>query len=89
MPKKVVETTIANTHIRFENTWLSGAKLIVDGKILVQDDSYLSLNKNSPLVAKKIVVEGVEHLIEVFVYAIFTVKIKIHVDGQYVAGDKF
>ncbi|MBO2621125.1 hypothetical protein AAEI00_19220 [Shewanella algae] len=89
VPKKVQETNIGNTHIKFENTWFRGAKLFVDGEIVVKDNSFFALDKNSPLVAKKIVVEGVEHLVEVFVYAIFTVKLKLHVNGQYVAGDKF
>ncbi|QTE83612.1 hypothetical protein [Shewanella algae] len=56
MPKKVLETNIGNTHIKFENTWCSGAKLFVDGEIIVKDNSFFALDKNSPLVAKKIVV---------------------------------
>ena len=89
MPKKIVETTIGNTHIKFENTWFSGAKLFVDGELLVKDNSMFALDKNSPQVAKKILVDGAEYLIEVFAYAIFTVKLKLHVNGEFVAGDRF
>ena len=87
MPKKVLETTIGNTQVRFENTWFSGAKLFVDGELLVKDNSLFSLDKNSPFVAKRIVVDGVEYLIEIFVYALWDVKIKLCLNGEYVTGD--
>ncbi|MFD2176729.1 hypothetical protein [Veronia pacifica] len=87
MPKKTVETTIGNTHVKFGNTWFSGAKLFVDGELIVKDNSLFSLDKSSPFIAKRIIVDGAEHLIEVFVFAFWTVKIKLCLNGRYVAGD--
>ncbi|QYJ76127.1 hypothetical protein [Shewanella sp. FJAT-52076] len=89
MPRKVVETSIGNTSIKFENTWFSGAKLFVDDELVVKDNSLFSLDKKTPFVSKKIVVDGAVHLIEVFVYALWDVKIKLNLNGKYAAGDKF
>ncbi|MBP8008172.1 MAG: hypothetical protein KAY87_03485 [Thiopseudomonas sp.] len=89
VPKKIVETSIGNTSIKFENTWFSGAKLFIDNELVVKENSFFALDKKSPFVAKKVFVDGAEHLVEVFVYALWDVKIKLHLNGKYVAGDKF
>lgn len=47
------------------------------------------LSRNKPVLSHQVVSEGASFLIEVFSYAIFTVKAKIVIDGQQIAGDSF
>lgn len=87
MPKKIVETTVANTLIKFENTWLGGAKLFVGGELVAKNNSLFALDKKSPFIATKVLIDGEEYLVEVFAYAFWDIKIKLCLNGQYLAGD--
>ena len=89
MPLKRVVAQIGNTEIKVENTWLGGAKLFIDDKPIVTNSEMIAINKNTPLITTRAVIDGVERLVEIYVYAIFRVKIKICVDGTRVAGDRF
>lgn len=89
MPLKRVVAQLGNTEIKVENTWFSGASLFVNQDVVARYDDYFALSKADPIMSAKVVIEGVEKLVEVFCFAIFTVKIKICVDGVQLAGDRF
>lgn len=89
MPLKRVVAQIGDTEIKVENTWLSGARLFVNGSAVARTDDYFALNKSKPMMTAKVVIDGAEKLVEVFCFALFTVKIKICVDGIQLAGDRF
>jgi hypothetical protein len=89
MPLKTVIGQVGDTEIKVENTWFSGAKLFVNQKLVAENNDYLALNKSEPLMTAKVLIDGSEKLVEVFAFAIFTVKIKICVDGIQIAGNNF
>lgn len=89
MPLKSVVAQFGNTEIKVENTWFGGARLLVDQKEVAVNKDYFALRKSKPLMTARVPIEGVERLIEIFVSALFTVKIKICVDGAQVGGDRF
>lgn len=89
MPKKTFKADIEGTEVRFENTWLNGAKLFVDGEIVEHNHSLVAAADNdSPFMAKRIHLNGKRYLIEVFITAAFwSVDFVIKVNGEVVAGD--
>jgi len=89
MPKKIVETKIGNDELILENTWLGGIKLFLNDEIIGRNTSLFALDKGSPLIAKRVLIDGADRLVEVFSYAMINVKLKIHIDGEYFAGDMF
>ena len=89
MPQKSVDAQVGDTEIRVENTWLGGARLFVNGDVVARTDDYFALNKSKPMMTARVVIDGAEKLVEVFCFAIFTVKIKICVEGIQLAGDRF
>lgn len=64
-------------------------KLYVDGVCRAATSRLFVLSRNKPVLSHQVVSEGASFLIEVFSYAIFTVKAKIVIDGQQIAGDSF
>jgi hypothetical protein len=48
-----------------------------------------AIKKNKALMSAKVMINGVERLVEVFPYAILTVKLQIRIDGKKIAGDEF
>lgn len=89
MPIKITEGSIDGSKIRVENTWFHGLKLFFNDELLEYNKDSASVDKRVPIISKKISIGGRERIIEVFARAIFTVKIKIVVDGVKVAGDNF
>ncbi|MBL4595505.1 MAG: hypothetical protein JKX99_02890 [Robiginitomaculum sp.] len=89
MPKKILIADYKGHEIRVENTWLFGAKLYIDDECRDTTVEWWALSPKQSLLRAPLGIDGVNHLVEVFFLAIFTVKIKIHVDGVQIAGDVF
>lgn len=71
------------------NSWFGGLKFYHNGNLLEHNKKLFATDKNRPVIAALIEVENIKRLIEVYVYAITSVKIQIRVDGEKIAGDKF
>lgn len=69
------------------NRWFGGLKLYHNQKLIEHNKQLRATDKNKPLISKKIVIESVTRLVEVYAYAITSVKIQIRIDGQKIAGD--
>jgi hypothetical protein len=89
MPKKLITTKIGDDVLKVENTWLGGLKLFLNGEIIDTHSSFFSVDKHSPVIAKRLTVDGKVRLIEVFCHAVMSVNIKIVVDGEFLSGDQF
>ena len=68
---------------------LSGLSLFVNNMQIKKADGFVDLNKKQPWIAEPVTLDGSDRLIEVFVNAVFSVKIKICVDGKRIGGDDF
>ena len=88
MPKKTLHARVGDDRLRVENTWLSGVTLFLNDQAIGFNESLLAVDKNTPLISVDAVVDGKESLIEVFVWAILTVKIQIAVDRVILKGTK-
>lgn len=89
MPKKVVTGEYEGNTITVENMWLGGAKLLHNDKVIASNSDFFAISKTKPLMSATIDFNDVKHLVEVYAYAIITVKLQIKVNGNYIAGDKF
>lgn len=89
MPKKTIIGEFEGNKFVLENTWFSGAKLFHGNELVATNNGLFALNKNRALMSAKIMIGDVERLVEVFAYAILTVKLQIRVDGEKIAGDVF
>ncbi len=81
--------THSGHEIRVHNSWSHGMKLYVDGDCRAVTSRMLALSPSEPVLSYQVIAEGASFLIEVFCYALLTVKAKIVVDGQQIAGDSF
>ena len=88
MPKKTLHARVGDDRLRVENTWLSGVTLFLNDQAIGFNESLFAVDKNTPLISVDAVVDGKESLIEVFVWAILTVKIQIAVDRVILKGTK-
>ena len=81
------------THGRHEilvrNSWSHGLKLFVDGECRAETNKLFAVSRSKPILTYQMVSCEESFLIEVFCYALLTVKAKIVVDGQQIAGDRF
>ncbi|WP_305821707.1 hypothetical protein [Massilia brevitalea] len=76
--------------IKARNSWNDGLKLYVDGLQVAENGGMFALDKTRPFVAVTVArADGKTFLVEVFAYALFSVSIKIVVDGKQIAGDVF
>ena len=89
MPKKTIVGEYEGHRFKVENTWLSGAKLFHDDKLIAVTNDELALDKNEPKMTAKVLINRFERVVEVYFSAVFTVKIQIRVDGKKIAGDDF
>ena len=89
MPKKVVVTKLGDCEILVVNTWFSGLTLLVNGEEITKSFSLVAPGKDKPFISEHVAINGSERLIEIFVWGVFTVKIKICVDGAHISGDYF
>lgn len=69
------------------NSWFGGLKFYHNDKLIEHNKKMLALDKNRPFISKTIVIEEIPRLVEVYAYAMSSVKIQIRVDGQKIAGD--
>ena len=79
----------AGYEIRVRNSWNRGMKLYVDGVCQAAADRLFALSRSKPVLSHEVVAGASSFLIEVFSYALFTVKAKIVVDGRQIGGDRF
>ena len=89
MPVKDLNITYKGKKIRVENTWLSGAKLYIDGDCRDTTNRLIALDKDRPVLSASIETDAGSEIIEVFIIAIMDVKIKIHANGEMIAGENF
>jgi len=88
-PKEWVATH-AGHHIRVRNSWNAGIKLFVDDKLVAERTEFIAIDKTTPFMRAQITPHsGEPFVVEVFAYAILTVKLKIAVNGEMIAGDMF
>jgi hypothetical protein len=81
--------TYAGHAIRVRNSWNRGMKLYVDGVCQAATGRLFALSRSKPVLRYSVKAEHSSFLVEVFCYALLTVKAKIVVDGQRIGGDAF
>jgi hypothetical protein len=87
--KKEVLADFHGHSIRVVNTWFSGMKLYIDGDVRDEHRGMFSVSGDSPALSASLSHGDEKHRVEVFVKALFTVKIKICVDGRHIGGESF
>lgn len=88
-PKEWVATHEGH-QIRVRNSWNCGFKLFVDDQVVFENTDLFAVEKLTPFARARFVPDtGEPFVIEVFVYAMLTVKAKIAVNGQVIGGDVF
>jgi hypothetical protein len=89
MPLREWISYYEGNEIRVVNTWFQGAKLFINGEVRDEVKNLFSLDSKRPLLSARI--EGnqpTSPLVEVYMKAIFTVRVKIHVNGRFFSGEK-
>lgn len=81
--------THSGHEIRVRNSWSHGMKLFVDGDCPAATSRLFALSRSEPVLSHRVVASDASFLIEVFCCALITVKAKIVVAGQQIAGDRF
>ena len=89
MPVKELNAVYKGKKTRVENTWFSGAKLYIDGDCRDTTSRLIAMDKQRPILSASIETETGTEIIEVFIIAIMNVKIKVHANGEFIAGEKF
>ena len=79
-------TKYENHTIKVVNTWFAGAKLYIDGECRDSSYSFFEVNSTAPLLSVKL---SDSNIIEIYAKAIWTVKIKICLNGEQIGGDVF
>ncbi|MES2322465.1 MAG: hypothetical protein V4633_09400 [Pseudomonadota bacterium] len=76
--------------IRVRNAWNTGLKLFVDDTLWAVTDKVVVVDKLTPVLRARIEQESdAPFVVEIFGYAMLSVKIKIAVNGEVIAGDSF
>ena len=88
MPKKTIHARAGEDRIRVENTWFSGATLFLNDEPIASNNSFFALDRSSPFMSAEATVEGSRSRIDVFLWAVFTVKIQIRLNGTIVGGEE-
>lgn len=88
MPKKIIITKYKDHYIRVENTWFSGASLYIDEQLVAHTNRQIATDGNEVLLSAKIDIDGKTEQIDVSFQALLSVKIKISINGRYIAGDQ-
>ena len=82
--------TFDGHNIRVRNCWNRGIKLFVDDTLWAESDTMLALDKHTPVLRAQVDPgSGEPFIVDVFAHAIMSVKVKIVVNGEPVAGDAF
>jgi hypothetical protein len=89
MPKKEVIANYKGHSILARNTWFSGSTLIVDDEVVDRNAALLALDSSVSFLSHRLEIDGERHLVEVFIKAAFTVKLKICVDSKQIGGEDF
>ena len=88
-PKEWTATYRGHT-IRVRNAWNTGLKLFVGDTLWATTDKFLAVDKLTPVLRVKIDEESDQpFVIEIFGFALLSVKIRIAVNGEVIAGDNF
>jgi hypothetical protein len=75
--------------ILVRNSWTNGIRLFVDGQQVAKNRELFALDKNSPVLSARVARdEGEPFLLEVFSYALVSVRVKIVADGQQIGGEE-
>ena len=86
---KKIEGTYKGHLFTAINRWFGGLKLYHNKTEIAHYKGLTATNRNIPLIAKELSIEGVETKVEVYGYAISKVLLQIRVNGQKIAGDDF
>ena len=89
MPVKELRAKFKGHDIRVVNTWFSGVKLYIDSDLKDTNQELFMLTSKRALLSSSLTVDDTRHTVEVFFKALLTVKIKICIDGEMVAGELF
>ncbi len=89
MPIKELIAEYKGHTIRVRNTWLSGATLLIDDGVVDKNSSIFALDSGVPFLSSRLEINNSIALVEVYFYAMFTVKMKICVDKKQIAGEVF
>lgn len=82
--------TFEGHELMVRNSWNGGIRLFVDGAQVAENRQLFAIGKGSPLLSASVPRQkGEPFLVEVFAYAIFSVSVKIVVDGKQVGGEVF
>ena len=84
--EREVATTYKDQKIRVVNSWFAGCKLYIDGECRDTSSAMIATNKTTPLMTAKL---NDEEILEIYLTAIWAIKIKKYVNGQNIAGDVF
>ena len=88
MPRKHWIAEYDGHAIRVTNTWLGGAKLYIDGECRDLSNDKFALSAGRPVLSARLIDGDTESpLVKVYAKAIFTVRMRICVNGKQVAGD--
>jgi len=87
--KKQIYVRYNDNDIRVENTWFFGARLYINEDLIDETTQLFALNPNTALLSGTIETNGAVDKIEVFMLALLTTKMQIHVNGKLLAGENF
>lgn len=74
--------------ITVRNSWNGGIRLLLDGQQVAENRKMFTLDKERPALSATVAREkGGSFLIEVFAHALFSVRVKIAVDGKQIGGE--
>jgi hypothetical protein len=90
MSKKDWVSTHNGCQIRVTNSWFGSAKLYIDGECRDTNSDMFVSSRAPALSARMTPATGDPFLVvEVYLKALVTVKVKICVDGKQISGDVF
>lgn len=76
--------------IRVRNSWNGGIRLFIDDAQVAENRQLFAIDGRRPLLSTSVPREGgAPFLVEVFAQALFSVSVKIVVDGKQVGGEVF
>lgn len=83
--KKTLQTTYKGLDIVAVNSWIGGFSLFVDGKKVAVNNKLFHVDRDAPVLSVPLTTKDGEEMLDIFVEAVFTVKILMQVDGQTIA----
>lgn len=88
MPEKRLHAIVDGRRIAAINTWFSGERLEVDGKVVAEANHGFNVQEDEPLLSAVVAGDsGLPLHVEVFIAAVLRVRMMIVVNGRWVAGD--